>query len=248
MKKVIFTLTLIFSLFACSYAQTATEIIIKADQKHRGKTSFGEMKMTIVRPSWERSISMKTWSKGSDYFLIYITEPVKERGQVFLKRDKEMWNWIPSIERMIKIPPSMMMQSWMGSDFKNDDLVEESSIVVDYEHKLLGVFKVREKVCYKIELTPKPDAAVVWGKIITWITKDGLNQWSTKYFDEDGYLVNVEKAYEIKQMGDRNIPTRIEIIPVEKDGHKTILEIKKMEFDKKIDDSFFSQQNMKRIR
>lgn len=117
---------------------TAKEIIKKADDKGRGLTSRSEMTMTIVRPGWSRSISMKMWSKGTEYALIYITAPAKEKGQVFLKRENDMWNWIPSIERIVKIPPSMMMQSWMGSDFTNDDLVKESSIVKDYDQKLQG--------------------------------------------------------------------------------------------------------------
>jgi outer membrane lipoprotein-sorting protein len=229
-------------------AQSALEIIKKADEKHRGESSYGEMSMTIVRKKWTRTVEMKSWSKGSDYFLIYITAPVKEKGQVFLKRKKEMWNWMPSIDRMIKIPPSMMTQSWMGSDFTNDDLVEQSSSVVDYTHTLLGQSKVRDVLCYKIELIPKEDAPVVWGKIISWITVEGYDTWAAEYYDEDGDLVHVEKAYDIKQMGDRSIPSRIEIIPVGKKSEKTILEIKNMQFNLPLEDSFFSQQNMKRIR
>lgn len=227
---------------------TALEIITKADNKNRGETSEGVMTMTIVRPGWSRSVSMKAWSKGTDYFLLYITSPAKEKGQVFLKREKEMWNWVPTIEKMIKIPPSMMMQSWMGSDFTNDDLVKQSSIIVDYTHKLIGKVKVRDQVCYKIELIPKPDAPVVWGKIITYITVDGFDMWMSKYYDEDGYLVNTDNAYNLKKMGDRIIPTKIEMIPAEKKGQKTILEINSMLFNKKLDDGFFSQQNMKRVR
>ena len=227
---------------------SAKEIVEMADKKNRGETSQGEMTMTIVRPKWERSISMKTWSKGDKYFVIYITAPAKERGQVFLKVEKEMWNWVPSISRMIKIPPSMMMQSWMGSDFTNDDLVKQSSIVTDYDHRLLGEEKVREMDCYKIELIPHPDAAVVWGKIISWITRDGFNLWKSEYYDEDGYLINIENSSEIKQMGDRKIPTRIEMIPEDEPNKKTIMEFKNIIFNKPIDDNFFTKQNMKQVR
>jgi len=227
---------------------TALEIVTKADEKNRGETSQGEMTMTIVRKGWSRSVTMKSWSKGTDYFLIYITSPAKEKGQVFLKRKKEMWNWVPSIEKMIKIPPSMMMQSWMGSDFTNDDLVKQSSIIVDYTHKLLGKVKVRDQICYKIELIPKEDAPVVWGKIITYVTADGFDMWVNKYYDEDGYLVTTDNAYDLKKMGDRIIPTKMEMIPADKKGQKTILIFNSMQFNKKIDDSFFSQQNMKRVR
>ncbi|RLD31735.1 MAG: outer membrane lipoprotein-sorting protein [Bacteroidetes bacterium] len=227
---------------------TAKEIITKADKKNRGETMKGEMTMTIVRPKWERKVSMKMWSKGDKYFMIYITAPAKEKGQVFLKVDKEMWNYVPSISRMIKIPPSMMMQSWMGSDFTNDDLVKQSSIVVDYDHKLLGEETIRDQVCYKIELIPHEDAAVVWGKIISWVTKNGYNLWKSEYYDEDGYLQNREDSYDIKKFGDRELPSRIEMIPADKEGQKTVLEILSSEFNVPIDDSFFSKQNMKKVR
>jgi len=148
MKSKIFILFLVFA-NSFIYAQDIKEIIRISDEKFRGTSSEGEMTMIIQRPTWSREVSMKNWSLGTEYSLIYITAPAKEKGQVFLKRDKEMWNWVPNIERMIKIPPSMMMQSWMGSDFTNDDLVRESSIVKDYTHKLLGEEIVDGYNCYK---------------------------------------------------------------------------------------------------
>ncbi|MCB0824223.1 MAG: outer membrane lipoprotein-sorting protein [Bacteroidales bacterium] len=244
----VLALILIFQNNLFAQDLTALEIVSKADQKTRGETSQGTMTMKIVRPSWERTVEMKSWSKSDDFFLIYITAPAKEKGQVFLKRYKEMWNWIPSINRMVKIPPSMMMQSWMGSDFTNDDLVKQSSIVKDYEHKLLGEETIRGQVCYKIELIPKPDAPVVWGKIISWITKDGFNVWKNEYYDEDIELINVENAYDLKDFGDRTIPSRMEIEPVDEPGNKTILTFEDMKFNEPISDDFFSQQNMKQVR
>lgn len=239
---------LLFSGFhAHSQDLTALDIIKIADEKNRGETMQGEMTMTIVRPKWERTISMKSWSKGDKYFLIYITAPAKEKGQVFLKVDKEMWNYVPTISRMIKIPPSMMMQSWMGSDFTNDDLVKQSSIVVDYNHTLLAEETIREIECFKIELIPHEDAAVVWGKIISWITKDGYDLWKSEYYDEDGYLQNTQNAFDIKTFGDRDIPSRMEIIPADKEGEKTVLLFTNSIFNKPIDDSFFSKQNMKKV-
>jgi len=225
----------------------ALDIIKEVDQKMRGNYSYQELEMKIVRPDWERSITMKSWSKGTIYSMILITAPAKEKGQVFLKRDKEMWNWVPSIERMIKIPPSMMMQSWMGSDFTNDDLVRESSIVVDYEHSLLGEEEIEGVICWKLQLDPKPEAPVVWGKIISWIGKD-YNQRRVEYYDEDGYLINIMSSSNIKMMGDREIPTYMEMIPADEENKKTIINILSAEFDDPIPENFFSQQNMQRIR
>lgn len=228
--------------------KTALEIIETADKKNRGETSQGTMAMKIVRPDWDRTVEMKSWSKGDDYFLIYIMAPAKDKGQVFLKRKKEMWNWVPSIERMVKIPPSMMMQSWMGSDFTNDDLVKQSSIVKDYTHTLMGEETIRDQVCYKIQLIPHPDAPVVWGKIISWVTKDGYNLWKSEYYDEDEFLINIENAYDLKDFGDRTLPSRMEIIPADEPGKKTVLLMKDIQFNKPIDDGYFTQQYMKKVR
>ncbi|MFV0590583.1 MAG: outer membrane lipoprotein-sorting protein [Draconibacterium sp.] len=224
------------------------DIVRQADEKFRGTSSIGEMTMIIERPSWSRTVSMKNWTLGNNYSLIYITAPAKEKGQVFLKRDKEMWNWVPNIERMIKIPPSMMMQSWMGSDFTNDDLVKESSMADDYHQKLLGEEVLEGYNCYKIELIPHDDAAVVWGKVIMWISKEELHWLKAEFYDEDGYLVNTEILSDIKQMDDRLMPTRLEMIPADEDGNKTIMIFDKIDFNVDIKQSFFSQQNMKRIR
>ncbi len=235
---------------SASYAQelTADEIVQKAQDKANGLSSVGTMKMTIVRPEWSRDVTMKVWTKGTDFSMILITGPAGDKGQVFLKRHNEMWNWMASISRMIKIPPSMMSQSWMGSDFTNDDLVRMNSIVTDYTHSILGTENVEGYDCYKIRLIPKPEAAVVWGKVYIWISKDEYYQMKAEYFDEDGTLVNTMLASDIKQMGDRKLPSLLIMVPEEKKGQQTHLEILEMQFNVPIEDSFFSQQNMKTLR
>jgi len=250
MKRLIITGIIVLVCLKSIYPQalSALEIIRKADEKNRGNSSQGEMTMSVIRTDWNRSVTMKFWSKGNDLALILITSPPKEKGQVFLKRNTEMWNWIPSIDRMVKIPPSMMLQSWMGSDFTNDDLVKQSSIIKDYSHKLLGKETIRGVECYKVELIPKPDATVVWGKLLSWITVEGFDQWKSESYDEDMTLVYTENAFNIRNMGDRSIPTRMEIVPADKKGQKTVLEINRMVFNQPIQDSFFSQQNMKKVR
>lgn len=247
MKNITFLVTglmISFSLFS----QDAKKIVEKADQLLRGESSYAEIKMLIHRPKWERTLEMKSWSKGDKYALIYITAPAKERGQVFLKRENEMWNWLPSINRTIKIPPSMMMQSWMGSDLTNDDIVNESSVVKDYSHKILGREIIRDYECYKIELTPKEEAPVVWGKIITWIAVDENYTLRNEYYDEDGSLVNTETLSNIKDVGDRKIPTKFKVVPADEEDQYTVMEFKNIRFNVQIKDSFFSIQNMKNIR
>jgi len=239
-------------LFSClySYSQdlSAREIVQRANDKANGNTSQGIMKMSIVRPDWSREVTMKTWSKGTEFYLIYITEPARDKGQVFMKRGQDMWNWMPGINRMIKLPPSMMGQSWMGSDFTNDDLVRMNSIIDDFTHEITGSEKVEGYDCYIIELIPKPEAAVVWGKIKLWISKGEYYELKGEYYDEDGLLVNKMASSNIKQMGDRKLPARMVMVPFDKPGNQTILEMVDVIFNKPIDDDFFSQQNMKNVK
>lgn len=227
---------------------TAKEIVKKADDKLRGTSSEAEIKMTIVRPTWQREVTMKSWSLGSDYSLILIAAPARDKGTAFLKRDKEIWNWQPTIDRTIKMPPSMMSQSWMGSDFTNDDLVRESSMVEDYTQKIIGSDKIEGRDTWKIELTPKEDAAVVWGKIITWIDKKDFMQLKTEFYDEDGYLVNTMLGKNIKTLGGKLLPAVLEVIPADKPNQKTRIEYLALQFDQPIKESFFSVQNMKKVK
>lgn len=235
---------------ASIYSQdlTAIEIIKKADEKQRGEYNQGEVKMSIIRPDWTREITMKSWASGDDYSLILVTSPARDKGTAFLKRDREMWNWQPTIDRVIKMPPSMMSQSWMGSDFTNDDLVKQSSIVVDYTHQITGEAELEGRTCWEITLIPTEEAAVVWGKVKTWVDQKDFLQLKTEFFDEDDYLVNTMYGKKIDKLGGRLLPTIMEIIPADEEGHKTRIEYLSMSFDKPIKDSFFSVQSMKRVR
>lgn len=236
----------VFSLHAQDL--TAEEIVKKADEKMRGKSAKTEMMIKIVRPTWERTMSMVSWSKGTELSMTLLTAPAKDKGTVFLKRHKEIYNWLPSIERSIKMPPSMMMQSWMGTDLTNDDLVKESSIIEDYTHSIVGNEKVEGRECWKIKLVPKPNAPVVWGMIYSWIDKKDFIQMKTEFYDEDEYLVNTMLAGDIKTMGGKVIASRIEVIPADKDGHKTVMTTQSIEFDIPIEESFFTTQNMKKVK
>lgn len=247
LRHILFLPFLILSI-APAAAQTAREIIKKADDKMQGNSNRSVMKMTIVRPDWKREITMKGWAMGREYSLILITSPARDKGQAFLKRTKEMWNWQPSIDRVVKLPPSMMLQSWMGSDFTNDDLVKESSVVNDYTQTLDKDSTVNGMPVYKIVLIPQPDAPVVWGKVIAFIDKKEFNQLLVYYYDEEGELVNTMVLSEIKNMGGRMLPTKLEMIPADNPNQKTVIEYQELEFDIGIDESFFSMQNMKRVR
>lgn len=227
---------------------TPVEIIKKVQENANGISNQGEVKMTIIRPTWTREMKIKTWSKGTDFSLILITAPAREKGTAFLKRDKELWNWQPTIDRVIKMPPSMMMQSWMGSDFSNDDMVQQSDPVKDFTHKLLGTEVVEGRECYVVEMIPKEETAVVWGKVLHWVDVKDYLELKTEFYDEDGYLVNTILGKNIKELGGRLLPTRLEVIPEEEEGHKTIVEQVDLKFDVPMKESFFSVQNMKRIR
>jgi len=247
-KKLLTLLLLIYPCLSLA-AQDAAEIVKRANDKINGeKSSYSEMKMTIVRPDWERTLEFKNWTKGREYALTLITAPARDRGQSFLKRGSEMWSWNPTISRMIKLPPSMMSQGWMGSDYTNDDILNESSVVDDYIHELAGEEEIEGRLCYRIKMTAKEDAAVVWGHQVRWIDKDDYLFMKAELYDEDGYLVRTELGKNLKVMDGRLIPTILEIIPEDEEGHKTVVEIEKIEFNIPVEDDFFSQQNLKRVR
>jgi len=231
------------------WAQDAREIVRIANEKFSGEmSSTGTMSMTIVRPTWERTVTFKSWSKGTEYSLTLITGPARDKGQTFLKRDNEMWIWNPTISRLTKLPPSMMSQGWMGSDYTNDDILKESSVVNDYTHEIIGEEEIEGRPCYKIKLTAKEDAAVTWGSQIRWIDKKDYLFIRSELYDEDDYLIRTEIGSDIKIMDGRLIPTRLELIPAEEEGNRTIVVFESLEFNKPVDDSFFSQQNMKTVR
>lgn len=227
---------------------TATDIVRKADEKFNGeKSSYSVMSMKIIRPEWQRTIEFKSWTLGKDFALALITAPAKEAGQSFLKRRSEMWSWNPSISRLIKMPPSLMSQGWMGSDYTNDDILRESSVVNDYVHEIAGEENIGGRPCYKIKMTARENASIVWGKQIRWIDVKDYLVLKAELYDEDGYLVRTETGSDIKTMDGRTITSRIELVPVEEPENKTLVEIREIKFNIAVEEGFFSQQNMKRV-
>ena len=248
MKNLILFALLMSPAILLSQELTAEEIIRNSEDNLRGGNSYAEMKMTIVRPTWTRETTMKSWGKNQDLALILVTSPARDKGIAYLKRENDIWNWQPRIERTIKLPPSMMSQSWMGSDFTNDDLVKESSLSADYDQTLKGKENVGELECYKLELTPREEAAVVWGKLIMWITVDHFMQIKTEFYDEDGFLINTMTASNFTTFDGRHLPARMMIVPEDDPGHKTIVEYMTLEFDQEISDRIFTIQNMKNVQ
>ncbi len=229
-------------------AESASEIVERSDQQMRGESSYSVATMNIIRPDWTRSMSMKSWTKGRDYSLVLVTAPAKEKGTVSLKRYREMWNWIPAIERVIKIAPSMLSQSWMGSDFTNDDLINQSSIVVDYDHKLIAEEMFDGELTYVIDAVAKPDAPVVWSRIRLWVSKLTYLQRKAEFYDEFDELVNTMNTFDVQQMGGRTVATKLEMIPADKPGYKTEFITHEAQFDFDISESFFSLDQMKKLR
>ncbi len=247
MAKISISVLLSFSVAFAVHAQEAKEIVKRADDKMRGKTSQAEMIIKTTRPTWTREMAVRTWMKGTDYAMILILSPVKDKGTVFLKRKKEVWNWLPTLERSIKLPPSMMSQSWMGTDFTNDDLVKESSVVEDYTHTIMGDTLVAERDCYIIQMIPKPEAAVVWGKLIVCIDKKDFLELHSRFYDEDGSLINTMNAFDIKQMDGSLIPTRLEMIPADKKNQKTEIVYKNIFFNRPVEDNYFTLDKMRNL-
>ena len=245
MRKIVFVVLAIFFwwYFFVAADLTVTEIVRKRDKVMRGETCFGRYEMIVQSPRWKRTVKFKAWSEGKDKSFIVITYPKKDTGVTFLRVKTDMWQYVPKIEKTIKIPPSMMLQSWMGSDFTNDDLVKESSIVNDYTHTLL---KEEAKV-YVVESLPEPDAAVVWGKIIQRIDKEKFVPVRDEFYDEDGVLVRRIFYDDVKKLPGRYYPMRwmVEPLTEEKKGHKTIIIVNEIKLDIPIEEDVFTMRALK---
>jgi len=241
-------LMVIFIEFVFAEELTGKEIVRRQEDLMRGNSLSGRYIMTVTTPSWTRTLELDVWEKTREKTFIRILSPAKEAGTGTLRIKENMWNYLPNVERTIKIPPSMMLQPWMGSDFANDDLVKESSIVNDYTHTILGEEEIGGETAYRIELIPKPEAAVTWGKIILIIRKADFVPLREEYYKENGELIKVLEYSEIKEMSGRLIPTYWRMAPQKKEGHSTVIEVVDVKYDKPIDDGIFTLENLKRIR
>ncbi len=203
--------------------------------------------MIVYRPTWQRSIGIKTWVHTRDMAMVLIVSPPKERGEAFLKRGDNMWGWQPAIERTIKIAASASGTSWQGSDFTIDDMLNSSSFLSDFNHELQGEELIEGDNCYKLLLTPHAESTTIWDKVIVWISKTSFVERKIEYYDEGDILIRTYFSDNIKKIKEHYIPLQLEVIPADKEGHRTVVNILDWVYVPSLNESFFSLQNMRRL-
>lgn len=229
-------------------AQTAREIIDRVDRLLRGESSRGRITMEITTEHWSRSLDMEIWSLGVEHSLVRVQSPAREAGTATLKAGQEVWNYLPRVDRTIKVPPSLMMGSWMGSHFTNDDLVKESRIVDDYDFEISFEGEREGVEVWEFQLTPRPEAPVVWGRIDEQVRKADLMPTWIRYYDEDGGLVRTMTFSDYRTMGDRLVPASMLVIPADKPEEHTVLTYHELDFGISLDENFFSLRNLRARR
>ncbi len=240
--KVLFLVALFLSgSIVSSAAIDLRELIRTVEQQYTGQSAISEMEMTVVTGHWKRHLQMESWSLGRERFLVRILAPVKEKGVATLKVENEVWNYLPKVDRVIRIPPSMMGGAWMGSHITNDDLVKANHIDQDYDFTLLD----ENRESWWIEGIPKPDAAVIWGKIIYQVGKKQLVPLQIDYFDEADILVRQILFADVQTVSGRTIPLKMTVLPLEKPQEKTVMHYRKLQFDVDLREDFFSLGNLK---
>jgi outer membrane lipoprotein-sorting protein len=222
------------------------EILERVEKLLWGKTVQGDYEMTVSTPRWQRTLGLKAWIERPRRSFVRIVSPVKEAGIGSLRIGTEMWNYLPNVERVIKIPPSMMLQPWMGSDFTNDDLVKESSILDDYTQQVIGTVLLDGDTLVQVAATPRPEAAVVWGRIVYSVRQRDWMPVKQEFFSERRELVRVMTLGDVRKVGGRLLPTRWEMRPVAKPGNLTQMILKDAVFDQPIDDEIFTQRNLQK--
>ncbi len=240
--------SLLVSLASPLQAQTAREIIDRVDRLLRGESSRGRVTMEITTEHWSRSLEMEVWSLGVEHSLVRVQSPAREAGTATLKAGQEVWNYLPRVDRTIKVPPSLMMGSWMGSHFTNDDLVKESRIVDDYDFEISFEGEREGVDVWEFQLTPRPEAPVVWGRIDEQVRKADLMPTWVRYYDEDGQLVRTMTFSDYRTMGDRLVPASMLVTPADKPEERTVLTYHELDFGISLDESFFSLRNLRARR
>jgi outer membrane lipoprotein-sorting protein len=228
--------------------ETARDIVDRVDRLMRGRSSRGTMVMTIVTEHWTRSMEMRIWSLGTDYALVRVLSPRRDEGMATLKSGQEIWNYLPRVDRTIKLPASLMGASWMGSHFTNDDLVKDSRIIDDYDIEISYEGPRDGVEVWEFRLTPKPEAAVVWGRIEERVRKSDLMPLWARYYDDRGELARTLTFSDFQMMGGRLVPALMVVQPADKPNESTTIEYRDLEFDVNLDPSFFSLQRLRSNR
>ncbi len=223
------------------------ELIRSAMEHWRGVTSYSDMTMTVHRSDWQRSMSMQAWTEGDKVSLVRVTKPKRDAGNATLIQDQNMWTFSPKINRIIKVPSSMMNQSWMGSDFSNRDISKSTDIIDQYDHRMIDSETRDEHAFYTIESIPHEDAPVVWGKEIV-VIRDDFVIMRQEFWDQDGVLVKEMIALEVAPMGGRNIATKVRMNKVETPDEWTEMLVNSIEFDVDISASLFTLSNLRNPR
>ena len=231
-----------------SAQRSAREILEQVDQLLRGEASRGRVSMEITTEHWSRALEMEVWSLGTEHSLVRVVSPAREAGTATLKAGQEAWNYLPRVDRTIKVPASLMMGSWMGSHFTNDDLVKESSIVDDYDFEISYEGERGGEAVWEFTLIPKPEAAVVWGSVEEQVRQRDMMPTWVRYFDEDGDLVRTLEFSGYQTMSGRMVPATMHVIPADKPDERTTLIYHELEFDVDIDESFFSLRTLRARR
>ncbi len=246
---------LLLGLLVVSAPAISTEVdtpdprgLIRAAMEHwRGVTSYSEMTMTIHRSDWERSFSMQAWTEGDKLSLVRVTEPKRDAGNGTLVKDQSMWTFSPKINRILKVPSSMMNQSWMGSDFSNKDISKSTDIIDQYDHRLLKSETLDDHILYTIESIPHEEAAVVWGKEIV-VIRDDFIMLRQEFWDQDDILVKEMNAIELATMDGRTIASRMRMHKLETPEEWTEMIVDDIDFNLAMADNLFTLSNLRNPR
>jgi len=232
-------------------AITAEQVVNCANKLLRGSTSHSRVSMTVERPEWKRTLDIESWNRGRDRALIVVHAPVKDKGTATLRVGPEMWLWMPRVERVVKVPPTMMHSSWMGSNFTYEDIVKADSILKDYTHKVSTRKKEKDYELVTVEALPKPEAPVVWGRVLI-TAKVYPNGYVIPLREEDyserGELIRTIRLSEVEVLGGKTVPTRLECVPEKKKDERTVVKYLRIDFDVDVPDSTFSLERLQKQR
>jgi len=243
----IITLILLSTQSVSAQSMSAYQIVEKAHNNRFFSNFQAQADMTIYRPTWKRSIGIKTWLKSREMAMLLIVSPPKEKGESYLKIGNNIWNWQPVIERTVKIALAATGTPWHGSDFTIDDMLKSSSFLYDCNHELVGKEVIDGDLCYKLILTPHSESTILWNKVVVWISDTSFVERKIEYYDEDDILIRTYTSDNIQIIQGHFVPLHFEVIPADKKGYKTVLSISDCASDPSIKESFFSLQNMKRL-